>query len=141
MKTFKTVCSVLAILMMASIATAQTTITRGPVPVGSKVAYEVDTQTAPTAAQAQGFEARFYDGSTPLTALTGVTCVLATSPLVGWTCQSVLSQSNLDALNRVGVHTLSLSLFRADVGEGPKGVPFTLTTPASAPSGGRLLTP
>jgi len=128
----------LVLLLAASPAFAQTPITRGPLPVGTRLAWEASSNIT-TVAQALTFEARLYRGGLPLTALTGVTCAPAVAPLVGITCQSVLGQSNLDGINQVGISALTLSLFRADVGEGPVSSPFTLTTGAGAPTGARLI--
>jgi len=125
------------VLFLPALASAQTPITRGPVPAGARVAYETPDNVT-TLTQAASFEARFYRNGTPLTALVNVSCAPAVAPLVGFTCTSVLTPSNIDALNQVGVHALTLSLFRQDVGEGPHGAPFTLTTPAGVPRGGRL---
>jgi hypothetical protein len=108
------------------------TIPRGPVPAGSKFEWRAPSNVT-TVTQAQSFEPRLYRGGTPLTALTTVTCALTTSP-AGIVCQAPISTSNLDAINQVGVHTLTLSLFRQDVGEGPQSIPFGLTTPAGAPT-------
>lgn len=123
-------------LLFASPVFAQA-ITRGPVPAGTRVAYEAPSNVT-TVTDARSFEPRFYRGGVALTAGTNVTCGPAVAPVTGITCSFVLNASNLDAVNQVGVHALTLSLFRQDVGEGPQSVPFTLTTPAGAPTGGRL---
>ena len=122
-------------------AAAQTPITRGPVPVGAKIVFEAGGNLS-TVAEALTFEARLTRNGTPLTAATatsGLTCGAAVAPAVGITCQWALTASNRDALNQVGVHTLTLTHFRADVGESPASSPFVLTTPAAAPTGLRLL--
>lgn len=131
----------LFLALVAPTAFAQTTITRGPLALGDRVVYEVDLQTAQTVQQAASFEARLNRNGAPLTAATttsGLACVAAPAPATGFTCSWALTQSNLDALNQVGVHTLTATLFRADVGESPASAPFVLTTPGRAPTGLRI---
>lgn len=127
--TFRAVC-VLALVLSAAPALAQT-ITRGPVPAGATFSWTAPANVT-TVTQALTFEPRLYRSTTPLTALTGVVCVLQTPAI---RCTAPISLSNLDAINQVGVQSLTLSLFRLDVGEGPQSVPFVLTTPAGAPMG------
>jgi len=125
--------------LLPSLVAAQT-ITRGPLPIGAKVVFEAGPNI-PTVADALSFEARLSRNGIPLTAATattGLTCGPAIAPALGITCQWVLTASNRDALNQVGVHTLTLTHFRADVGESPASSPFVLTTPTAAPTGLRL---
>lgn len=140
----RTLCRVTIIALLCTVsADAQTVINRGPVPVGSKVAFK-GSDNVPTVAQMLTFEARLSRNGTPLTAATsttGLTCTAAVAPATGINCQWTLTQSNLDALNQIGVHNLTLTLFRSDVGESPTSAPFVLTSPAAAPSGLQLVTP
>jgi hypothetical protein len=126
---------VLLLLASAAPVAAQTTVTRGPLPATARFIWNAPTNVT-TVAQAQTFEPRLYRGSTPLTALTSVTCQAAASTIE---CTAPVSASNLDALNQVGQHSVTLSLFRADVGEGPHSDPFVLTTPAGAPTAFRII--
>jgi hypothetical protein len=131
----KTLLTLLTLLIAAPVA-AQTVIQTGPVPVGAKIAFKA-SDNIPTAAQALTFEARLKRNGTPMTAATattGLTCTQAVAPATGVNCQWPLTLSNLDALNQIGSHTLTLTLFRADVGESPASSPFVLTSPAAAPS-------
>jgi hypothetical protein len=122
-------------LLLTSAPALGQTITKGPVPATAKFSWEAPTNVT-TVAQALTFEPRLYRGTAPLTALVGATCVLQAAKVV---CTAPVSQSNLDAINQVGVQSLTLSLFRLDVGEGPPSVPFVLTTPAGAPTGFSLI--
>lgn len=132
---------VLVLLVLPTLAGAQTPITRGPVPAGAKLAFSMPINV-PNVTEALKFEARLSDNGIPLTAVTaatGLTCSspAPTPPLVP--CQWVLSASNLDALNMIGTHSLTLRIFRADVGETVASVPFVLTSPAGAPTDLRLI--
>jgi hypothetical protein len=125
----------LAICLYAAPALAQEVVARGPVTATMKFAWTAHTSIT-TPADAQGFEWRVKDGATPLTALTAVTCTLAAGLV---SCQSPLGQSQADALNRVGVHTLTLASFRADVGESQASPPFILTSPQGASTDFRII--
>jgi len=136
----RVLCVLLAVLATAVSTGAQAPITRGPLPVGAKVVFEIGPNVV-TVADALTFEARLSRNGMPLTAATstsGLTCATAVAPAVGITCQWILTASNRDALNQVGVHSLTLTSFRADVGESPASSPFSLTTPAGAPTGLRI---
>lgn len=125
---------VLAALATAS-AVAQTTITVGPVPAGSRLSFLADRSIA-TVSEALTFEARLSRNGAPLTAATstsGLTCSAPIPPATNVSCQWVLTQSSLDALNMVGVHNLTVTMFRSDVGESPASLPFVLKSPAGAP--------
>lgn len=112
-------------------------ITRGPVPATAKFAFDAPSNVT-TVTQALTFEPRVYRNGAPLTVLTNVTCQALANP-ARITCQAPVSASNLDAINQAGVHNLTLSLFRLDVLEGEKSVPFSLTTPAGAPTAFQLI--
>lgn len=125
------------LLALAQLTFAQTPITTGPVPAGAKLFFLADRSVA-TAAEALTFEARLIRNGTPLTAVTatsGLTCAAPVAPATNVSCQWVLSQSNRDALNLVGTHNLTVTMFRSDVGESPASLPFVLKSPAGAPSG------
>lgn len=113
---------------------AQTVVTTGPVTINDRLAWS-NPSNVPLS-DANSFEYRLRDGSfIPVTALTNVQCVAGT-PV---TCTASLTQSNVDALNMIGVHNLTLTLYRADVGESPTSSPFLLTSPAGAPINLRLI--
>lgn len=117
-----------ACLLLATTAAAQM---KGPLPVGAAAEWEIPDNMQP--ADGPSFEWRIRDGSfIPMTALTGVTCA-------GVTCRATLTASNLDALNRAGTHSVTLSAFRADVGDSVQSAPFVLTSPAHAPRALRLV--
>lgn len=123
----RTLFATFALLLAMPLATfAQTPVTVGPVNTSMKFGWSLPSNV--TVAQAPTFETRLRVDGTPATALTGVTCATATS------CQSNLTQSNADALNQVGSHNITLSLFRADVGDSAPSAPFVLKSPAGAPT-------
>lgn len=107
--------------------TLNSQVTQGPVNTSMKLAWtnpdNITLSDAPT------FEYRLRDSTQAgvVTALTNVNC--AGTPVA---CTSQLTQSNVDALNRVGVHQLTLTLFRTDVGESPQSLPFSLRSPSGA---------
>jgi hypothetical protein len=127
----------LLLLGLAASAGAQNTET-GPIAPGRSMAWEAPPNVT-TIADAQSFEVRLYRGPTPLTALVGQVCAASVAPVPAGriSCKAALSPSNTDALNMVGKHAITLSLFRVDVGEGPKSDPLALTSPAGAPTGVR----
>jgi hypothetical protein len=127
---------VTGLLLCASPAFAQV-ITRGPVPAGATMSFNAPSNVT-TVTQALTFEPRLYRSGTPLTALTQVTCQLVSNP-TRIACVAPISASNLDAINQVGAHSLTLSLYRQDVGEGPQSLPFSLTTPAGAPTAFQII--
>jgi hypothetical protein len=130
---------ILVALALASSARAQT-ITVGPVPAGAKLTFETPSNVV-SVSDALTFEARLTLDGTPLTAATstsGLTCGPAVTPAIGITCQWVLTASNRDAMNKVGQHNLTVSMFRPDVGESGPSSPFVLTSPAGAPTGTRI---
>jgi hypothetical protein len=121
---------VLALVLLSAVpAIGQTVITTGPLPANSRIEWTLPANL--TLADAPTFEVRLRDGAfIPVTALTNVTCTAGT-PVV---CAAPVTASNADALNRVGVHNLTLSYFRADVGDSAVSAPFVLRSPAGAPS-------
>jgi hypothetical protein len=125
----------LVVLLLIPVSVvAQTPVTQGPVTTAMRFAWNnpdnISLSDAPT------FEYRLRDSTQTgvVTALTNVNC--AGAPVA---CTSQLTQSNVDALNRVGVHNITLSLFRADVGESPQSVPFSLRSPSAAPTTFRII--
>jgi hypothetical protein len=126
-------------LLCAAPTLSQTVITVGPVPLGAKVQYEPGANVT-TVAEAASFEARLTKNGAPLTAASASNGGLACAPSsLGITCEWVLTQSNLDALNMVGRHELTLRVYRADVGESQASLPFSLTSRAAAPLNLRLM--
>jgi hypothetical protein len=131
----KTQVLVLVSLLMSTPVLAQT-ITVGPVPAGAVLSFKVH-ESITTAQEALTFEARLNRNGQPLTAMTaslGLTCSAPIAPATKVACQWVLSEPNREALNKVGLHNLTVSMFRADVGDSPVSVPFSLKSPAGAPS-------
>lgn len=131
------------ILIVLSIAVAtvvsgyaQTPVTTGPVNTTMKVAWELPSNIPLSATTTVEF--RFYDSLVPatFTLLQNVQCILVG---VDVSCTSPLSQANVDALNKMGAHTLTLSVFRADVGESAQSLPFTLLSPPAAPINPRII--
>lgn len=120
------------ILLAAAIAMGQST---GPVTTASRYLWDMPTNVL-TVTDAQSFTLRVKDSmSVPVTELTGFTCTQGT-PIA---CIASPNQANIDSLNRVGVHNLTVALFRADVGESPYSLPpFVLRSPAGAPTNFRL---
>ena len=121
-----------ALLLSAAPVLAQVT---GPVTTTSRIAWNAPSNT--TLSDQPTYEVRLRDSTTPtvVTVLLAPTCV-GTAPIA---CQVTLTPQNVDALNLVGLHSLTLAYFRADVGEGPLSVPFTLTSPVGAPTSGRII--
>jgi len=126
---------VVVLLWCVSPAFAQEAVTRGPVTATMRFGWTAPINIT-TPADAQTFEWRIKDGGTPATALTSVTCTLAAGLV---SCQSPLGQSQADALNRVGVHTLTLASFRQDVGESQASPPFILTSPQGVATDFRII--
>lgn len=132
----KILCSLVLFLLCAGGAVAQTTVTSGPVTTAMKFEWTMPSNVL-TVADAATFEPRLRDGSfIPVTALTNQSCALSGSAVV---CTSQITQSNADALNRVGVHNLTMSVFRTDVGDSDASLPFVLKTPAGAPTNLRVI--
>lgn len=122
------------IALIANILSAQTVVNRGPVTTAMRLAW-----TAPvgiTATDHPTFEVRLRDSftGTAVTAITNAVC--SGAPI---TCTAQLTQVNVDALNMVGVHNITLFYFRQDVGDGSISLPFQLTTPAGAPTNLRVI--
>lgn len=130
----KTFLIAVALLGFATIAQAQT-IDRGPVTATMKFAWTAPANIT-SVTDAQTFEWRVKDGAVPATALTGVTCTSASGAI---NCTSPLGQSQADALNRVGVHSLTLTSFRQDVGESQASAPFLLTSPSGVSTAFRII--
>lgn len=129
---------ILALLLVgfATQAEAQT-LTKGPVPAGYKFKWDAPTNIT-TVAQALTFEPRIRLDGTPATALTNVTCAPPVAPATVISCESVITQSNRDALNVIGSHSMTLSLFRADVGDSDVSDPFVLPTGAGKATNVRI---
>lgn len=109
-------------------------VNTGPVNTTMKFAWAAPVNL--TATDLPTFEVRLRDSKSPtvVTALTNVTC--SGTPI---NCISQLTQSNVDALNMVGVHNITLSYFRSDLPESPQSTPFVLTSPSLAPTGTRII--
>lgn len=94
-----------------------------------------------TPATAQTYEPRLYinGNAAPATALVGVACTDPPGP-GAIACTAPLSASNRDAFATPGTYAVTLSIFRADVGESQQSSPFSwITAPApGAPTGLRL---
>lgn len=129
----KRVCAVAGILFLSATLVAQ--VNQGPVDTSMKFAWNNPDNI--TLSDAPTFEYRLRDSTQVgvVTALTNVQCSAGT-PV---TCIAQLTPANVDALNRVGVHQITLSLFRADVGESPQSLPFQLQSPAAAPTSLRVI--
>ncbi len=121
------------VLVFAATGYSQT-VTTGPVNTSMKFAWSAPTNVP--ASDLPTFEVRLRDSKSPavVTALTNVTCTGTPA-----NCQSPLTQSNVDALNMIGAHNITLAYFRQDTGEGPQSVPFLLTSPSLAPIGVRII--
>ena len=123
-----------AIVAGTGAAWAQT-ITQGPVTTTHKIAWDIPANL--TLINAPTFEARVSIDGTPALTLTSViwAAATATAPAGG---SAVLSASQVDALNRIGSHAITVSLFRADVGDSGPSLPFVLRSPAGVPTGARV---
>lgn len=142
MRRLLTLIALLAALAPTS-AAAQTVITVGPVPAGAVLSFKAHESIA-TWQEALTFEARLNRNGQPLTAVTasiGLTCAPPVAPSTKVACQWVLSEPNREALNKVGLHNLTVSMFRADVGDSPVSAPFSLKSPAGAPSELAIIVP
>ena len=129
----RTLLLVAGLLAAASPSLAQTVVTQGPVTTAFQ--WEVVPGNNLSAADAMTFEFRVRDSRQVgvVTALTGMVC--AGTPV---TCRSNLTPANVDALNIIGVHDLTVAIFRQDVGESPQSAPFVLRSPAGAPTSLRI---
>lgn len=125
----------LLLLLLSVPASAQEVVDRGPVTATMKFSWQAPPNIT-NVADAQTFEWRVKDGAVPATALAGVTCSISNAVL---TCQSLLGQSQADALNRVGIHSLTIASFRQDVGESQASSPFLLQSPAGAATAFRII--
>lgn len=120
----------------SAFAQAGSTVTKGPVDTSMKLNWENPSNI--TLADAPTFEYRLRDSyfSGTITVVASVQCVAGT-PVV---CTAPLSQPLVDALNKVGTHNLTLSLYRADVGESFQSLPFGLPSgPPTAPTNLRII--
>lgn len=123
-------------LLTPSLVSAQTVVTKGPVDTSMKFNWENPSNI--TLADAPTFEYRLRDTFFPgiVTVIAGAQCVAGT-PVI---CTAPLTQANADALNKVGSHSLTLSLFRQDVGESFQSIPFGLPSgPPTAPTNLRII--
>jgi hypothetical protein len=127
---------VIGLLLVAVAADAQTTISRGPLQAGDKLAWSMPANVT-TPADALSFEFRLARNGAPLSALVNATCAPSGGSSIA--CEAALTASNLDALNQVGVWSLTLTIYRSDVGESAASDPFVLTSPAGAPTGVRII--
>lgn len=122
---------VLILLTTTKFAQAQVVVT-GPVDVSMKVEWKLPTTMA--ANEGLLFEPRLYDSMTPtVTKLTGFTCVDGTVTAPNPVCRVPLTPALVTQFNTIGKHTLTLTLWRADVGESPLSTPFSLSSPSAAP--------
>lgn len=123
----------LIVILVPSSLYAQV-VTTGPVTTSMKFAWNAPTNVPQT--ELPTFEVRLRDSKSPsvVTALTNITCT--GTPV---SCISQLTQSNVDALNMIGAHNITLAYFRQDTGEGPQSTPFLLTSPSLAPIGVRII--
>jgi hypothetical protein len=109
-------------------------VTVGPVTTAMKFAWAAPINVPST--ELPTFEVRLRDSKSPtvVTALTNVQC--SGTPVA---CTSQLTQSNVDALNMIGAHNITLAYFRQDVGEGAQSTPYLLTSPSLAPTAVRII--
>lgn len=115
-----------------NIAYGQTVVTKGPIDTTNKLSWELPINV--TLADAPTFEYRLRDSlSTTPFVLTNVLCPTAL------TCTASVTQSIVDQVNKLGAHSLTLTMFRADVGESSASIPFLLTTSAAAPTGLKII--
>ena len=122
------------LLLVAVLPAGAQVVTVGPVTTAMRFEWSPATNVT-TAADALTFEYRLRDGAfIPVTALTGVAC--AGTPIL---CTAPMVQANADALNRVGLHSLTLSAFRMDLGDSTVSLPFQLTSPVGAPTNLRIM--
>lgn len=123
----------LTLILVPSSLYAQV-VTTGPVTTTMKFAWGAPTNVPQS--ELSTFEVRLRDSRSPavVTALTNVQC--SGTPV---NCTSQLTQSNVDALNMIGAHNITLAYFRQDTGEGPQSTAFTLTSPSLAPTGVRII--
>jgi hypothetical protein len=133
---WRTLALVVGLLGTAALIQAQTPVTRGPVTTTNRFQWIAPTGISQT--DHSTFEVRLRDTTVPtvVTVIQNATCALVNSQLQ---CERQLTQQNVDALNMVGIHNLTMAYFRADVGEGPQSSPFVLTSPAGAPTALRIV--
>jgi hypothetical protein len=120
-------------ILVPSSAYAQV-VTTGPVTTTMRFAWAAPTNVPQT--ELPTFEVRLRDSKSPsvVTALVNVQC--SGTPV---NCTSQLTQANVDALNMIGAHNITLAYFRQDTGEGPQSTPFLLTSPSLAPTAVRII--
>jgi hypothetical protein len=123
----------LALVLLPSFAFAQVVDT-GPVTTTMKIAWDQPANVI--LADAATFEYRLKNNGTLLATLSSVSCVAgSTVP----TCTAPVTQALADQVNKVGVQQLTLTLFRADVGESAASLPFSLRSPAAAPGSLKII--
>lgn len=132
---FKKSLVIVAFLLTAITVINGQQVSVGPVDTSMKIAWDLPTNVP--LADAPSFSYRFYDSVTGTShlVLSSVTCTAGT-PV---TCSTQITQALADSLNKVGVHNLTLSLFRQDVGESSKSLPFSLQSPAGVPTGLKII--
>lgn len=107
------------------------TVSTGPVTTSMKLFWEVPANV--TLTENLTFEIRLRDTLVPtvFTVVVAPTCTAGTPNV----CISQLTAKNVTDLNKLGAHKLSLTYFRADVGESQESLPFSLLSPPLAPTG------
>lgn len=124
----------LILLLLSAPLGAQTVVNRGPVTTAMRFAWAAPVNIPQS--DLATYEVRLRDSitGTAVTAITNHQC--SGTPVA---CTAQLTQSNVDALNMIGVHNITLAYFRQDTGEGAISTPFVLTTPALAPTAVRII--
>lgn len=119
------------LLLVPTFASAQT-VTTGPVDTSMKFAWELPTNLSLTDAPTLEFRMRDTLFPTVTTVLTAVQCNV---PVAGGpvSCISQLTSAIVSSLNKIGVHSVTLTYFRSDVGESSQSLPFGLPIPLTAP--------
>ena len=124
-------------ILIATAIYAQVTVTKGPVDLTMKMAW--DMPAGITLADTSTYEMRLKDTVNNYNlSLTNVSCIVPAGTATV-SCTSPFTSGLVTQLNIFGTHSLTLSVFRADVGDSGLSIPFSLATPLTAPTNFRVI--
>ncbi len=133
----KLIFSACLLILATAFLLAQVTVTKGPVDLTMKMAW--DMPAGITLADTSTYEMRLKDTVNNYNlSLTNVSCIVPAGTATV-SCTSPFTSGLVTQLNIFGTHSLTLSVFRTDVGDSGLSVPFSLVTPPTAPTNFRVI--
>jgi len=130
---------VLLAVVFATSLSAQT-ITTGPISTTNTVAWTQANEASAAAAQALQYRMRVDVPVAGPFLLLGVATCIATTTATSWDCTTAVTQALADAVNVRGQHVLTLTAYDPTAKlESPAALPFSLTSPPSAPTAVRII--